>query len=267
MKDYLLSISIVIYRLNLTVLEKALEHLSAATKMLNGNVKLFFVDNNSSRENSAALKALAKKFALLHPSIIQNPKNLGYGIANNQAINQTQAKYHLVLNPDAYLDQQALIEAVQYMETHLNVGLLCPAVFGEDGQRHYVHRLDPTLWDLFLRGAAPVFLKKIFQKRIDAFELRHINWEIEQDILSPSGCCLFFRTSILKKISGFDPDYFLYYEDSDIGRRIRQHAKIKYLPSFKVTHVWAREGHKSLKMKWHLIKSGLIYFSKWRGLF
>lgn len=265
----LLSICIVVYQLNESILKNVLEHLKIAVDALSlppGRVKLYIINNNPNK-NMPALQIVAEEYPSLAPHVIQNSSNAGYGVANNQAITETKATYHLVLNPDVYIDLPALKAAINYMQDHPEVGLLCPAIFGEDGQRHYVHRQDPTLWDLVLRGLSPRFLKKLFKNRMENFELHHTNWEIEQDILSPSGCCLLFRTSLFEKIKGFDPDYFLYYEDSDIGRRARQYAKVKYLPDFKVTHLWAREGHKTFKMKWQLIKSGLIYLRKWGGWF
>ena len=50
------------------------------------------------------------------------------------------------------------------------------------------------------------------------------------DVEYPTGSCMFFRTSVLQHINGFDPDYFLHYEDADIGRRILQVAQIRYVP-------------------------------------
>lgn len=228
---------------------------------------LFFIVNNSPEPDvSIDILSLVRDLNF-NVQIINNPGNTGYGAGNNLAIAQVQSKYHLVLNPDAFLDVNALKHALAYLDVYPDVGLLCPRILNEDGSQQFVHRRDATLFDMFLRSFAPRFLQKMFARRIDEFQLKHLDWECEQDIESPSGCCMLFRTEVLKKIHGFDEAFFMYYDDSDIGRRVRVIAKVRYLPSFCVTHLWERASHRSWKMRWVIIKSGWLYFRKWGGWF
>jgi len=263
-KNVLLTVGMVVYKQNPAILSKALTCLNAAAEMLTAPVQLSLLDNLPEKTNLPELHAYANQFPLLQIQIIHVGKNLGYGASNNLAIFASEAPYHLVLNPDAFLEADALKQAIDYMTAHPEVGLLCPAIFGEDGVRHYVHRKDPTLFDLILRSASIPIVKKMFAARMRAFELQAVDWTQEQSILSPSGCCMLFRTKSVQKVKGFDPKYFLYYEDSDLGRTLRKINQIKYLPHFKVIHVWDRASHKSFRMKWQMIRSGLRYLIKWR---
>ena len=78
---------------------------------------------------------------------------------------------------------------------------------------------------------------------------------------------MFFRTSPLQTIGGFDPNFFLHYEDADIGRRMLRVARVVYVPQVRVVHQWARDTHRSLKAKIITVKSGLLYWRKWGGVF
>jgi GT2 family glycosyltransferase len=259
-----LSIGIVVYHPDLTILKKTLQHIEVAGA---GMAIECYLINNAPREQALAQPTQFIEQFSLTIKLINNPKNTGYGAGNNLAINITEAKYHLVLNPDAFLHKDALSNALAYMDNHPEVGLLCPKVLNEDGSQQFVHRQDATLFDMFLRSFAPGFIKKMFAQRMNHFLLKDLDWHQEQNIPSPSGCCMLFRTSVLKNLSGFDERFFMYYEDSDLGRRLRQIAEIKYLPGFQVTHLWARDSHKSWHMRLLIIKSGWYYFRKWGGWF
>jgi nucleoside-diphosphate-sugar epimerase len=78
---------------------------------------------------------------------------------------------------------------------------------------------------------------------------------------------MFFRTVPLQKIGGFDTDFFLHYEDADIGRRLLQVARIVYVPAVRVVHQWARDTHRSLGAKLGTARSGWLYWRKWGGIF
>jgi nucleoside-diphosphate-sugar epimerase len=78
---------------------------------------------------------------------------------------------------------------------------------------------------------------------------------------------MFFRTKPLQAIGGFDPDFFLHYEDADIGRRMLKVAGVVYVPAVRVTHRWARDTHRSLKSMLVTVRSGWLYWRKWGGVF
>jgi len=82
----------------------------------------------------------------------------------------------------------------------------------------------------------------------------------------PTGCFMFFRTVPLKAIGGFDQDFFLHYEDADIGRRMLKVARVFYVPSVRVTHRWARDTHRTLRAMLITARSGWLYWRKWGGV-
>jgi len=161
-----------------------------------------------------------------------------------------------------------LFNAVNYMESNYDIGLLIPAVFGQNGERHYLCKKNPTIFDSFLHSFAPGFLKNVFHKRMEAFEMRHLDYsQIMIDVPFPTGCFMLFRTAVLKQLNGFDDRYFMYFEDADIGRRLLKFSHSVYVPNVKIFHVWARESHKNIKLMLVAIYSAWLYWYTWGGLF
>ena len=270
----LLSISIVIFNPNMSVLEKVFLHMAQTLLCMSaefsGDVSLTIISNAPDKQIGCTALGLARKRLpeTLAIHYLHCPKNTGYGDANNKAISSSHAKYHLVLNPDVYMNHDTLLQCVRFMNTHEEVALCSPAVFSEDRSRQYLCKRNPTLFDGFLRAFAPGFVKNKFAKRMQSFEYRDVGYDkILFNVPFLTGCFMFFRTNVLEAISGFDARFFLYYEDADITRSILQLAQTAYVPDIQITHVWRRETYKSLRMKLITISSALKYWWKWGGIF
>ena len=197
-----------------------------------------------------------------------SPVNAGYGAGNNLVIAEAQSDYHLVANPDVFLDEDALLVACQYLEAHPEVQLLTPQVRGEDEQLHYLCKRHPTLFIMFLRSFAPAALKRRFAGLLERFEMRDQDYAgVIGGVGYPTGCFMFFRTRALKAIGGFDERFFMYLEDADIGRRIARLGDVRYVPSVRIVHRWARGTHRNRRLRWITVQSALIYWRKWGGIF
>ena len=84
----------------------------------------------------------------------------------------TGADYQLVLNPDVELASDALVNAVRWLDAHPDVGAVAPAVTRPDGTPEYLCKRYPAVFDLFLRGFAPRFVRRLFRRRLDRYEMR-----------------------------------------------------------------------------------------------
>ena len=90
--------------------------------------------------------------------------NIGYGIAHNLMLHGTGADYQLVLNPDVELAPDALANAVRWLDAHPDVGALAPAVTQRaTATPEYLCKRYPAVFDLFLRGFAPGFVRRLFR--------------------------------------------------------------------------------------------------------
>lgn len=272
----MLSISIVVYNTDFDVLKNVLENIKVSLvrfrQKFNKGLHLYIVDNTCNAAHFNRLVSFCsenlKDTGDIELEVIRSPKNAGYGYGHNQALARTETKYTLVLNPDVYVYPDTMVKAIDYLEQHQNVGLLVPDVLAEDGTRNYLCKRNPTLFDMYLRSFAPSFIKKIFKKRMLSFEMRDCDYEkIISPIYYPTGCFMFFRTQILKKIGGFDERFFMYLEDADIGRRTLSISNVVYNPDIKIIHKWARGTHNSMRLRFVTVQSALKYWFKWGGTF
>ncbi|HDR9004182.1 glycosyltransferase family 2 protein [Burkholderia vietnamiensis] len=236
-----LSVSIVVYRPNLAELAETLTSLAAACERLRASrpdfsIKLYLIDNGGLRTAPAALDAF--RVSRIDWEILSGQGNVGYGRGHNLAIERTSSHYHLVLNPDIDLDGDALAAGLAFFDAHSDTGLLTPWIGDDRGQQQYLCRRYPSLLDLFVRGFLPARLRRLFARRLAAYEMRdqidgkNVRW----DPPIVSGCFMLFRTEVLKKLGGFDPRYFLYFEDYDLSLRTHDVARVAYVPSVRVIH-------------------------------
>lgn len=271
-----LSISIVIFKQNLDVLNHLFACLKIALKKTLQDFAVtcdvWVIDNDPLSCLEADIQNIAER-NLSIPGVItfqykKTGKNIGYGAANNIVIKNCDSTYHLIMNPDVFVAEDCLLNAIYYMQRHQDIGLLSPAAYGEDGSRHYLCKKNPTLFDMYLRSFAPGFIKKLYKQRMLEFEMRDKDYDQEIfDAPFLTGCFMFFRTEVLKKINGFDERFFLYFEDTDLSRRVLDISHSAYVPQVKVVHQWARESRRKFKMLCIFIHSAFLYWKKHGGFY
>jgi GT2 family glycosyltransferase len=268
-----LCFSIVVYRPNLAEFESTLTSLGLACEALlrgrpNLSISLFLVDNGG-------LPDVQPKLEELHTSgisttILAGHGNIGYGRGHNLAIEQSSSQYHLILNPDIDLDPAALVRAIDFLEANPSAGLLTPWIGDDQGNQQFLCRRYPTVLDLFARGFLPRSLRQLFARRLARYEMRDLidDRNVVWDPPIVSGCFMLFRTEVLKTLAGFDPRYFLYFEDYDLSLRAHDVARVVYVPTVRVLHHGggaARKGSTHIKM---FARSAYQFFSRfgWKWL-
>ncbi|RQS10048.1 glycosyltransferase [Burkholderia sp. Bp8998] len=236
-----LSISIVVYRPDHVALMQTLGSVGAACGRLRAiwpgiSIELFMVDNGG-LETMHAVKTKLESLGVPY-RVLTGHGNVGYGRGHNLAIAQATSRHHLILNPDIDLDTAALAAACDFCEANPEVGLLTPWIGDDAGGQQYLCRRYPSAIDLFARGFLPVRLRRFFALRLARYEMRDVinDHDIVWDPPIVSGCFMLFRTEVLKKLGGFDPRYFLYFEDYDLSLRTHDVARVAYVPSVRVIH-------------------------------
>jgi GT2 family glycosyltransferase len=269
-----LAISVVLYESDLTLLAQVIDSLTRAHRHASRSFALTcvldLVNNKPTDEDKGAISELARSASTEGFTVmaVDARVNGGYGAGNNISIRRNKdADFHLVLNPDVLVEEAALTNALAYLESNPDVGLLTPQVRGLDGVLHHLCKRNPTLFDMFIRSVSSTLLNRLFQERNLRFEMREKDYgSVIKPVPYPTGCFMLFRRSILDRITGFDEGYFLHYEDADIGRRVDQVSQTAYVPGVAVLHKWSRDTHKSWRMRWVTIKSGIRYWWKWGGI-
>src|SRR5690349_13598 len=152
-----LSASIVTYRTEPALFARALASLAAAIGEARragelGEARIFVIDNGPADAHGEVARAVeawpASAGAI---ELIAGHGNVGYGRANNLALERARSDFHLVMNPDVELEPAALREALAAARAHPEVGLLAPAVYGDDGELQYLCKRYPSVWVLLDR--------------------------------------------------------------------------------------------------------------------
>ena len=232
----------------------------AAESFLNTDcsVALTVVDNSPTDALCAAFDGLTLAYHF-------SGENAGYGRAHNRAIFSAEpSRCHLVINPDILIPPGTVRTLLRFMDGHPDVGMVCPRVLNADGTDQYLNKRDPNVLDLFIRRFVPNALHPLVKRRLDRYEMRDVGYDQACDVEAMSGAFMLCRTRVLKEVSGFDPRYFLYFEDFDLSRKFRLAGyRTVYCPDASVTHYWFRGAHKSMKMTAIFMASMYRYFSKW----
>ncbi|MHC5018668.1 MAG: glycosyltransferase, partial [Planctomycetota bacterium] len=179
---------------------------------------------NASRDESAGVvRRLAPAAALF-----QMPHNVGYGAALNRAVRECTEPWIVCANPDvdfSTLDPAALIAAIEGAGTA--DGVLAPTVLDADGGVALSTGPDPAIGRLLLGLFRPRRLRHYYGRAPAAGSA--VDWA--------TGACLVVRRSAWTTVDGFDGEYFLYYDDADFCRRLREAGlRIRYRPELRVVH-------------------------------
>ena len=267
-----LSVSIVTYRPNEEVLRATVQSLRVSLeRAVEAQVVrvggIYLIDNGPDQASKATLERLAGSETLhwLAPSIsiLSGHGNVGYGRGHNLAVRRTDSEFHLVLNPDVIVSEDAIVNAIGFLQAHVDVGLLAPETKGSDGRLEYLCKRYPSVFDLLVRGFFPQSWKRRFARRLARYEMHDIvGRSTVFDVPIVSGCFMFFRRSVLEQLAGFCEEYFLYFEDFDLSLRAGKASRIAYVPDVKIVHFGGDAARKGLRHVRMFARSGIRFFNK-----
>lgn len=265
-------ISIVCYAGKEPQLKKTLASLLMACvlplrKQLLRAVEVTLIDNGPSHAERLKIEALlrfGRELAVdgVTLSMLGDGSNLGYGAGHNLAFAPNVSGFHLVLNPDVELAPDALFAALEFMAANPSCGIIAPAIFDRAGERQYLCKRYPTVFDLLIRGFAPSWVRRLFQTRLANYEMRDLTAEtVVWDPPIISGCFMFLRSSVLQKLGGFDPNYFLYFEDFDLSLRAAAVCNIAYVPTVQIIHYGGYAARKGVRHIFLFMRSAITFFN------
>jgi GT2 family glycosyltransferase len=261
---YELSIVIVSYNTKQLLLEclQSVHH-----EITDLNSEVFLVDNCSS---DGSLLMVETEFPQV--KVIRSPINLGFGAANNLALQAAQGRYIVLLNSDAFLSAGSLRKARDHMNAHPRAALAGGRLVGRDFSWQPSARMFPHVISdaLALTGLAAKYPKSRFFGHFDR------TWA---DPLQPCqadwvpGAFSIIRTEVLHSVGLFDPRFFMYGEEVDLCRRIKKAGyEVWYWPDIVVTHIGGESSrHMSdgdqpgaQVVNWRM-RSTLLYYRKHHG--
>jgi N-acetylglucosaminyl-diphospho-decaprenol L-rhamnosyltransferase len=223
--------------------------------------EIIFVDNASKLDCRATVTGLVPKV-----KFIQNSINVGFGRANNQAFEHATGQFILLLNTDAFVREDTVTKTISFMKSNSNCGVLGVRLVGSDGELQPSCRYFPTPLNIFLlriglQRWAP-WSVPVDDMTWDHSEVRECDWV--------PGCYYLVRREVVDQVGLFDPRYFLYCEEVDHCRAVKNIGwKVIYFPHTTVVHLGG-ESAKSLgeinqsgrQIPTLQLESELLYFRK-----
>jgi len=267
--DAVLTVGIVVYRSDLALLRRCLERLADAVRAIApAPVSVTVIDNGPDDASPALAAMLADLQRTALPYRIDRLSghgNVGYGRGNNLAIERSAARWHLILNPDAELEPDALHRGLVRLEADASIGLVAATTRGDDGLDQRLVKRRPSVLVLVMRATGWPF----FRDRVAAYDVAPGSGEvIDVTGACVSGSFMLCRGATLKAIGGFDPRYFLYFEDFDLSLRMSRVARLVWDRRVVVIHHGGDAAGKGLRHVLLFGASALRFFSThgWRLL-
>lgn len=221
--------------------------------------EILIVDNGSSDGSVAAIQ---REFP--EARWILAGQNLGFGRANNLAAAEARGRYIFMLNPDTELrgpvPQQ--LAALLDLEENSDIGCAGASIVNSAGAEDVTAGNFPTPLSL---------LKELFPARAFPYQLdaRPCNGNLlEVDYVSGAG--LFMSRALFERAGGFDPDFFLYFEETELQYRImRMGYRRVIFTGAHVMHIGGTPDHKMSSRKIELFESSRLLFHRkcygWAG--
>lgn len=252
MTKALISVGIVTYNSSGDI-TKCLETLYRYTKKAI-TLDVYVFDNNSS--DSKITQAIVEK-NFPNVTLIMSDKNMGFGYGHNHIINRVKSVFHLIVNADVEFREDSLTLLTEYLQNNKDAVMISPEIRNTDGSVQHLPKRFPKL-QYILSSTVPLLAKyRVPYTRSD----ENLNRPTEMEVCT--GCFMLCRTKELKEEGGFDTRFFLYFEDLDLGLRMRRFGKVIYFPGTYVVHGWFRGPRSSKKLLAIQIRSMLKFYIKW----
>jgi GT2 family glycosyltransferase len=165
-------------------------------------------------------------------------ENLGYGKGNNLGLSKVKSRYALILNPDTSLKSNAIENFFQSAQKNLDFSVIAPAI----------------------------------QEKNDLIENKYKNFKSLIEVDSVKGFAMFLNMKQFEEIGFFDENFFIYFEEIDLCRRLKKANKKIFLDSsIVINHIGGSSHNESINFKmelsrnWHWMWSTFYYYKKYNN--
>jgi hypothetical protein len=254
-----LDLSVIIVNWNVKeLLRECLNSIQGQFGGLNGEV--IVVDSASSDGSQAMVK---EEFPWVR--LIASDENLGYPRGNNLGITASSGRHVLILNPDTVLLNNTLPVMVDYLNNHIDVGVVGPQLLNPDGSVQSSRRRFPTLLTGLFEST---WLEPLVPDSLLArYYVLDLPDDEENDVDWVTGACMMVPRRILDHVGLFDEAYFMYSEELDLCRRVCVAGwRIVYLPEAQVVHHVGKSSEQAVTARHvNFQQAKLRYFRKHHG--
>jgi N-acetylglucosaminyl-diphospho-decaprenol L-rhamnosyltransferase len=234
-----LTVIIVTFKTNRVILANCI-------KSIKNSVKILIIENS---EDHLFKEDFEKEYE--NVQVILSGSNLGYGAGNNLGLKNIKTRYALISNPDVEYNKDFFDKLDPYLNGKVEFSIMGASY---NDQKNY---LPYGSFDK----------KNIINSQFDELSLKAVDWIV--------GCTMIFDTKNINTKNYFDENFFLYFEEVDLCRRIKvKGGKIFCNSKLLITHL----GHKGsaatdpeysieteMFRNWHLMWSQFYYTKKYKN--
>ena len=224
------------------------------------------VDNGSTDGSQKAVKNFYKKARKdITWELIENRENLGFAEGNNVGMRyalKSGADFIMLLNNDTIIDKNLFVDLINAAKNYPKAGIISPKTYFAKGfeyhkKRHKKNELGRVIW--YVGG--DVDWNNIYGSNHGVDEVDKGQFDKVADTDFATGCCMFFRSKVLKDLGLFDKKYFAYLEDSDLSQRAKKAGwRVLYTPK---PHLWHKVGQAlgvgSEKNDYYITRNRLLF--------
>lgn len=199
--------------------------------------EIIVVDNASADGTASVVKSAFPDVRLL-----ENRHNPGFGTAHNQAFKVSRGRYFLILNPDTIVFPDAIRTMAQFMDENRRAGVAGCKTFWDDEKIFMfpdlkIHDLQTVLihfTPFCLFFPASRLARRYWQSAYHVWDAR-----APVEVEGVTGGLMLVRREAFESVGGFDEKFFLFFEEHDLLRRIKQAGwGVSYLPGAAIQHFY-----------------------------
>ncbi|MDP4184649.1 MAG: glycosyltransferase family 2 protein [Bacteroidota bacterium] len=190
-------------------------------------IRVIVADNGSTDES---LEFIASNYPEIE--IIRLDHNYGFAEGYNQALNNIDAEYFVLLNSDVEVTEGWLTPMIELLDNDQTIAACQPKILSWARKNQFEHA-----------GAAGGFIDKygypLCRGRVlDEMETDHGQYDNKAEVFWATGACMMIRASLYKEFGGFDKDFWAHMEEIDLCWRLKNRGyKIYFTPNSIVYHL------------------------------
>ncbi len=224
--------------------------------------EIIVVDND---EKKTLGKDLKRKFPKV--KYIKSKGNIGYGAGNNLGAKYASGEYLFILNPDTKIIEGNISKLIRLSATNNKTGVVAPLLLDEKAQPYALQgtkELTPKKAIFALSFVSKLLPNnKIYQ---DYYNASWNKKNLKEVDVAP-GTAFLIKREQFEEVGGFDENFFLFFEEFDLCKRIRKLGlKIYISPKLKVMHKWGESTSKNKDSQKYFEQSRYYYFKKNYGI-
>ena len=259
------NVSIIIVNYNTKeLLEQCINSIYTHTKDI--SFEIIIVDNASVDGSQQMIKNNYP-----HVVLIGSKENLGFGRANNIGVKHASGNYILLLNSDTILIENSIKVLVEYIENEndSSLGVVGCKLLDIHQKPDVSYGHFPTIYqELFEFGLSRIF-RRFYSRNLSLSIIG--NGEQIKEVDYIMGAAMFFKKSIFDSINGFDNDFFLYYEETELCFRLKRKGyRVIWNPNTSIIHYIGASGKSQDKINYWILeqlhRSKFIYYKKCHGM-